>query len=118
MCEMQTHGKTLLFGTVEEVRCAHKARRQESLPAVTNAVRKGFLTTPILAIQGSSAVLFVGIIAVLVGLALMFADKIPFLGRLPGDFVVRKKSFALYFPIVTCLLLSGVASIVLYLFRR
>lgn len=39
-------------------------------------------------------------------------------GRLPGDVVVRRGNFTLAFPIVTCLLLSLVLSLILWLFRR
>lgn len=40
------------------------------------------------------------------------------LGRLPGDIVWRGKSGTVYFPIVTCLLLSLIASVLLWLFSR
>ena len=39
-------------------------------------------------------------------------------GRLPGDIVVRREGWTLAFPIVTCLLLSLLASLLLWLFRR
>lgn len=41
-----------------------------------------------------------------------------YLGRLPGDVVVRRGSFTFAFPIVTCLLLSLLLSLLLWLFRR
>lgn len=40
------------------------------------------------------------------------------LGRLPGDIVIRREGFSLYFPIVTSLLLSAVVTLVLWLLRR
>jgi hypothetical protein len=40
------------------------------------------------------------------------------LGRLPGDIVIKREGFGLYFPIVTSLLLSVVISVVLWLLRR
>jgi len=40
------------------------------------------------------------------------------LGRLPGDIYVRGKHTGFYFPIVTCLLLSVVLSLAMWLFRR
>jgi len=40
------------------------------------------------------------------------------LGRLPGDIRIQTAHGAFYFPIVTCLVLSIVLSIVLWLFRR
>ena len=40
------------------------------------------------------------------------------LGRLPGDISVQKENFSFHFPIVTCLLLSLVLTVVMWLFRR
>ncbi len=62
--------------------------------------------------------LFFGAILVVVGLVFMFADKIPFLGRLPGDFLFRKKSFTFFFPLATCILLSLVLTLLLNLFFK
>lgn len=52
------------------------------------------------------------------GLVMHFADKIPWIGRLPGDLVFKKKNFVLYFPIMTSLLLSLLLSIIFSLFFR
>ncbi len=49
------------------------------------------------------------------GIILLFSDKIPFLGRLPGDIVVTKRNFIFYFPIATSILISITLSIVFYL---
>ena len=59
-----------------------------------------------------------GILLVIVGLAIQFPDKIPFLGRLPGDIKVERKNFTFYFPIATSILLSLVLSLVLYFINR
>ncbi len=59
-----------------------------------------------------------GIVIVLLGLVLWggFAPK--WLGRLPGDIRVERGSSAFYFPIVTCIILSVVLSLLLSIFRR
>ncbi len=64
------------------------------------------------------ALILMGILLVLVGAVFLFADRIPFLGRLPGDIVVRRKGFTLYAPIATALLLSLVLTLLLNLLRR
>jgi hypothetical protein len=58
--------------------------------------------------------------AVLLGLGalLAYGPRIPWLGRLPGDVVYQRGGFTVYLPIVTCLLLSAVLTVVLALFRR
>lgn len=50
------------------------------------------------------------------GLAWPFVSR--WFGRLPGDIVVRREGWTFAFPIVTCLILSVVLSLLLWLFRR
>ena len=57
----------------------------------------------------------IGAILVVVGLVVMIAPKIPFLGKLPGDIIIRREGFTFYFPIVTSLLLSGVLTLIIWL---
>ena len=60
-----------------------------------------------------------GAFLVLLGLILTIGERLPLrLGRLPGDIYLRGKHTTFYFPIVTCLLLSAVLSLVLWLVRR
>ena len=60
----------------------------------------------------------VGVVAVVVGIALMFAPRIPWLGRLPGDIVVNRGPLTLYVPLMTSLIVSVVLTVVLNLFWR
>jgi hypothetical protein len=66
---------------------------------------------------GKMLIIF-GIIMVVVGAVLVLGPKIPWLGKLPGDFTYRGERFTFYFPLATCVLLSVILSLVLYLFRR
>ncbi|HWP81451.1 MAG TPA: DUF2905 domain-containing protein [Bacteroidota bacterium] len=56
-----------------------------------------------------------GAVIAFVGLALMLAPKIPFLGKLPGDIHVKKDNFEFYFPLATSIVLSLVLSGILWL---
>jgi hypothetical protein len=56
-----------------------------------------------------------GVVVVLVGVVLTFSRHIPFLGKLPGDLLWQKGSLKVYFPIVTSLLLSVIATVLLNL---
>ncbi len=62
--------------------------------------------------------LIVGGLIALLGLILIFSQHIPFLGRLPGDIIIKKNGFSFYFPIVTLLLLSILLTIILNLVFR
>ena len=59
-----------------------------------------------------------GVILFVTGLLLLYWDKIPFLGKLPGDIVYKGKNFTFYFPIVTSILISLIISLIIYLFRK
>lgn len=60
----------------------------------------------------------VGVIFVLVGAALWAGFGKGWLGRLPGDISIEKGGSTFYFPIVTCILISIVLSLLLNIFRR
>ena len=49
---------------------------------------------------------------------LVFAGRVPWLGRLPGDIVIRRDDFVFVLPLTTCLLVSALLSLALYLLRR
>lgn len=60
-----------------------------------------------------------GLIVVALGVLISLGDKLPIrLGHLPGDIVIRGKNSVFYFPIVSCLLISAVVSVVLWLMNR
>lgn len=63
-------------------------------------------------------VLVFGLVIAAVGALLVFAGRVPFLGRLPGDIVWRKGNTTVYVPIVTGIVLSLLLSLLLWLFRR
>ncbi|MEK7377680.1 MAG: DUF2905 domain-containing protein [Candidatus Binatota bacterium] len=62
--------------------------------------------------------IFFGILLVALGLIFSFGVKIPWLGHLPGDIYIRRENFSFYFPLTTCLLISLILTLVLYLLRR
>lgn len=65
------------------------------------------------------ALLILGAVSALVGSLLFFGARLPFrLGRLPGDIIHRGEHTTFYFPIVTCVLVSVVLTLVLWIFDR
>ncbi len=60
----------------------------------------------------------VGLVLVAAGLLLWSGLGRSWLGRLPGDLHYTRGNFTVYFPVVTCILLSLVLSLILWLFRR
>jgi hypothetical protein len=66
---------------------------------------------------GRMLLLFGGVL-VAVGVLLLLAPRIPWLGRLPGDFVFQRGPVTFYFPLVTSLLVSVVLTVLVNLFWR
>jgi hypothetical protein len=62
--------------------------------------------------------ILVGVVAIAVGVVLLFLPRIPWLGRLPGDIVVQRERVTLYFPLATSIVVSIVLTILLNLFFR
>ena len=62
--------------------------------------------------------LIVGLVLSLVGLIFLLGAKIPGLGRLPGDIFIKKGNITFFFPIVTCIIISIIVTLILSLFRR
>ena len=61
---------------------------------------------------------FVGVIIALIGCLLLFAEKIPWIGRLPGDILIKKGKWTFYFPLATSIILSLLITLLLNLFRK
>lgn len=59
-----------------------------------------------------------GLIIAAAGLVFFFSGKIPWVGRLPGDFIVRKRNFTIYFPLATSILLSILITFIFWLIRK
>jgi len=62
--------------------------------------------------------IYVGLLLVVIGIIVSLAGRLPWLGQLPGDISIERERFSFYFPIVTCLLISVIVSLVLYFLRR
>lgn len=63
--------------------------------------------------------ILIGLLFVVAGVLVTFGGRLPIrLGRLPGDISIHRGSSSFYFPLTTCLLLSLIVSLVLWILRR
>lgn len=64
--------------------------------------------------------IIIGIVLIVVGIILSYTSFFSFLrlGRLPGDISFKRSNFSFYFPITTCIVLSLVLTLILYLLRK
>jgi hypothetical protein len=63
-------------------------------------------------------IIVIGIVLVLIGLILLFLQKVPFLGKLPGDILIKKENFTFYFPLSTSIVVSIIVCLILYLISK
>lgn len=68
--------------------------------------------------QIGKILVILGAVIIVIGLVVWFADKIPFLGKLPGDIVIKRENVRIYFPIATMIILSILLTILINLFRK
>jgi Protein of unknown function (DUF2905) len=64
------------------------------------------------------ALIYLGLLLVVLGVIFSFGGKIPWLGHLPGDIYIQRERFTFYFPLGTCIVISVIITVVLYLFKR
>ncbi|MBF0558327.1 MAG: DUF2905 domain-containing protein [Nitrospirae bacterium] len=62
--------------------------------------------------------ILVGLVCAAVGVLMLAAGRVQWLGRLPGDIIVQRKNFTFYFPLATSIILSLLLTFLLWLFGR
>ena len=62
--------------------------------------------------------IIIGVVLIVIGLVLLGMQKLPFLGKLPGDILIKRENFTFYFPLATSIVISIVLSLILYLISK
>ena len=62
--------------------------------------------------------ILIGVFIVAIGVLLLMGEKIPWIGKLPGDIIIKKEKFTFYFPITTSIVISIVLTLLFALFRK
>jgi len=57
--------------------------------------------------------IILGAVIILIGIVVLYANRIPYIGRLPGDIYIKRDNFVFYFPLTTCILISIIIYIIL-----
>jgi hypothetical protein len=60
----------------------------------------------------------IGLLITAVGVLFLVSEKIGWIGRLPGDITIRRENFTFHFPLATCIVISAVLSLLIWLFRK
>lgn len=62
--------------------------------------------------------ILLGVLILVIGLLLLVGEKIPWVGRLPGDIIIKKERFTFYFPLATSILISIILTLLFTLFQK
>lgn len=68
--------------------------------------------------ETAKMIILTGVILVVIGLVMLVIPKLPFLGKLPGDLLIKRKNVTLYFPLATSIIVSVIISLILYLLGK
>lgn len=62
--------------------------------------------------------ILMGIVLTVTGALLVVLGKYPWIGRLPGDIIIKREGFTFYFPVVTMLILSAILTLLFNLLGK
>ena len=62
--------------------------------------------------------ILLGVLIIVIGVLLLVGEKIPWLGKLPGDIIIKREKFSFYFPITTCIIISIILTLLFWIFRK
>ena len=66
----------------------------------------------------AKSMILIGMVLIVIGALLTMTGKLPGVGKLPGDIVFKKENFSFYFPVTTCILLSVIISLFMFLLGK
>ena len=66
----------------------------------------------------AKTMILIGAVLIVIGLVLFLFQKTPFLGKLPGDILIKRENFTFYFPLTTGIVISIIISLILYLLGK
>ncbi|MBS1125891.1 MAG: hypothetical protein H6Q96_48 [Nitrospirae bacterium] len=66
----------------------------------------------------AKGLILLGAVLIAVGLILLFFQKVPFLGKLPGDILIKRENFTFSFPLATSIVVSLLISLILSLIGK
>ncbi len=63
----------------------------------------------------AKALIIIGAVLIVIGLVILGIQKLPFMGKLPGDIIIKREHFTFSFPLATSIIISILISLILYL---
>jgi hypothetical protein len=66
----------------------------------------------------AKVMILIGSLLIVVGLAILVFPRLPFVGKLPGDILLKKENYTFYFPLATSIVISIIISLILYVINK
>jgi hypothetical protein len=66
----------------------------------------------------AKVMILIGAVLILVGLVILVFPRLPFVGKLPGDILIKKENFTFYFPLVSSIVISIIIILLLYFINK
>ncbi len=66
----------------------------------------------------AKVLIVIGAVLIAAGLVILVFLRLPFVGRLPGDILIKKENYTLYFPLATSIVISIIISLILYIINK
>lgn len=66
----------------------------------------------------AKVLIVIGTIIFTLGAILFLFDKVPFIGKLPGDLIIKTKSLKIYIPLTTTLIISILVSLIINIVKK
>jgi hypothetical protein len=66
----------------------------------------------------AKGLILLGVVLISAGLILLFLQKVPFLGKLPGDILIKRGNFSFFFPLATSIVASLLISLILWVIAK
>jgi hypothetical protein len=66
----------------------------------------------------AKVMILIGVLLIVVGLVILVFPRLPFVGKLPGDILLKKENYTFYFPLATSIVISIIISLILYVINK
>jgi hypothetical protein len=66
----------------------------------------------------AKVMIFIGALLILIGLVILVFPRLPYVGKLPGDILIKKENVTFYIPLASSIVISIIISLILYCINK
>ncbi len=68
--------------------------------------------------EAARTMILIGTVLIVTGLVMLIIPRLPLVGKLPGDVLIKREHYSFYFPLATCIVISIIISLILYFINK